>query len=180
MTSRAMDLSHEIVDGMTTHPGIPGPTITTFLSYEESAARYAPDTTFQIGRIDLVANTGTYIDMPAHRFEGRADLGDLALDAVVDVPGIIVECRGRSDLAIGPDAFEGIHVRGRAVLIRTGWDANWGTPAYLSDHPFLTEAGATWLVEQRATLIGVDSLNIAAATAVACFAFSAAAPKVSG
>ena len=160
MSRRFVDLSHEIVDGMTTHPGIPGPTITTFLSYEESAARYAPGTRFQIGRIDLVANTGTYIDTPAHRFEGGADLGDLALDAVVDVPGIVVECRGRPDLAVGPDAFEGMTVEGRAVLLRTGWDAHWGTPAYLSDHPFLTEAGATWLVEHRAALVGIDSLNI--------------------
>src|SRR4249920_3261958 len=92
-TARYIDLSHEIVDGMTTNPGIPAPAISTFLSYEDSAARYAPGTTFQIGRIDMVANTGTYIDTPAHRFAGRGDTADLALEAIVDLPGIIVDSR---------------------------------------------------------------------------------------
>jgi kynurenine formamidase len=158
--TRAIDLSHEIVDGMTTHPGLPGPTISTFLSYEASTERYAPGTTFQIGRIDLVANTGTYIDTPAHRFEGGPDLSDLGLDRVVDLPGVVLDCRARTDRAIGREVLGGAAVRGRAVLIQTGWDAHWGTPAYLVDNPFLTEAGATWLVEHGAALIGIDSLNI--------------------
>ena len=92
---RAIDLSHEIVDGMVTHPGIPGPTISTFLTHEASAARYAPGTTFEIGRIDLVANTGTYLDTPAHRFAGRADLSDLDLATVVDLDAVLVDVRGR-------------------------------------------------------------------------------------
>lgn len=157
---RAIDLSHEIMDGMITHPGIPGPVITTFLTHEASEARYAPGTTFEIGRIDLVANTGTYIDTPAHRFAGRADLAGLALESVVDLEGIVVDCRGRSDPAIGPDAFDGVAVEGRAVLIATGWDRHWGTPAYLADHPFLTEAAARHLVDADVALVGIDSLNI--------------------
>ncbi len=157
---RAIDLSHEIVDGMVTYPGIPAPTISTFLSHEASAARYAPGTTFAIGRIDLVANTGTYLDTPAHRFPGRPDLADLALDQVVDLDGVLIDCRGRSERAIGPDAFDGIAVAGRAVLIATGWATHWGTPSYLSDNPFLTEVAARHLVDAGAALIGIDSLNV--------------------
>lgn len=157
---RAIDLSHEIVDGMITHPGIPGPTISTFLTHEASAARYAPGTTFEIGRIDLVANTGTYLDTPAHRFAGRADLSGLDLAAVVDLDGIVVDLRQASASAIGPEAFSGVAVAGRAVLVATGWDRHWGTDAYLSDHPFLTEAAARYLVDAGAALIGIDSLNI--------------------
>ena len=157
---RIVDLSHEIVDGMTTHPGIPAPSISTFLTHEASTARYAPGTTFEIGRIDLVANTGTYIDTPAHRFPGGQDLAGLELERVVDVDGVLVDCRGAPDRAIGPEAFEGIDVRGRAVLIATGWDEHWGTPAYLSDNPFLTGAAAEWLVASGAALVGIDSLNI--------------------
>jgi len=160
VTPRAVDLSHEIVDGMVTHPGIPGPSISTFLTHEESAARYAPGTTFEIGRIDLVANTGTYIDMPAHRFPGRADLAALDLDRVVDVDGVLVDCRNAAERAIGPDAFDGVAVSGRAVLVATGWDAHWGTPAYLSDNPFLTDAAARYLVDGGAALVGIDSLNV--------------------
>src|ERR1035437_8306367 len=93
---RAVDLSHEVVDGMITHPGIPGPTISTFLTHEASVARYAPGTTFEIGRIYLVANTGTYLDTPAHRFRGRSDLAGLALERVVDLPGVLVDCRDRA------------------------------------------------------------------------------------
>jgi kynurenine formamidase len=157
---RVVDLSHEIVNGMTTHPGIPGPTISTFLTHEASAARYAPGTTFEIGRIDLVANTGTYLDTPAHRFSGGSDLSGLALEAVVDLAGVLVDCRSASERAIGPEAFRGIDVRGRAVLVATGWDAHWGTPDYLSDNPFLTESAAAFLVSSGAGLIGIDSLNV--------------------
>ncbi len=157
---RAIDLSHEIVDGMVTHPGIPGPTISTFLTHEASAARYAPGTTFEIGRIDLVANTGTYLDTPAHRFAGRADLSDLDLATVVDLDAVLVDVRGRDARAIEPDAFAGIQVAGRAVLVATGWDRHWGTDAYLSDNPFLTEAAARHLVAAGAALIGIDFLNV--------------------
>ena len=157
---RIVDLSHEIVDGMTTHPGIPAPTISTFLTHEASKARYAPGTTFEIGRIDLVANTGTYIDTPAHRFPGGQDLADLSLERVVDLEGVLVDCRGATERAIEPAAFEGADVRGRAVLVATGWDEHWGTETYLSDNPFLTAAAAEWLVEAGAALIGIDSLNV--------------------
>jgi kynurenine formamidase len=157
---RVVDLSHEIVDGMTTHPGIPPPVISTFLTHEASAERYAPGTTFEIGRIDMVANTGTYLDTPAHRFRGRPDLSGLDLQRVVDLEGVLVDCRGRDEKAIGPDAFDRVDVAGRAVLVATGWDANWGTPAYLSDNPHLTEAAAQLLVEQGAALVGIDSLNV--------------------
>jgi kynurenine formamidase len=157
---RIVDLSHEIVDGMTTHPGLPPPSISTFLTHAASTARYAPGTTFEIGRIDLVANTGTYLDTPAHRFPGGHDLSGLALERVVDLDGVVVDCRGLADRAIGPDAFRGIGVRGRAVLVATGWDASWGTPAYLGDNPFLTGAAAQWLVDEGAALVGIDSLNV--------------------
>ena len=81
---------------------------------------------------------GPYIDMPAHRFPDGQDLAGLELERVVDVDGVLVDCRGATDRAIGPDAFEGVDVRGRAVLVATGWDEHWGTEAYLSDNPFLT------------------------------------------
>jgi kynurenine formamidase len=159
---RYIDLSHEIVDGMTTHPGIPEPAISTFLSYEDSKARYAPGTTFAISRIDLVANTGTYIDTPAHRFEGRTDTADLALASVVDLPGVVVDCREGTSAAraIGPEAFDGIDVRGRAVLVRTSWDRHWGAPEYLAGHPFLTGPAAAWLLAAGAIAVGVDTLNV--------------------
>jgi arylformamidase len=163
-TVRVIDLSHEIVDGMTTHPGIPPPVIGTFLTHEASAERYAPGTTFEIGRIDMIANTGTYLDTPAHRFRGRADLSGLELRKVVDLEGVLVDCRDMDQKAIGPEAFEGADVGGRAVLVATGWDANWGTPAYLSDNPHLTEDAAQFLVLRGAALVGIDSLNVDALT----------------
>jgi arylformamidase len=157
---RVIDLSHEIVDGMTTHPGIPPPVIGTFLSHEASAERYAPGTTFEIGRIDMVANTGTYLDTPAHRFRGRPDLSKLELEKVVDLEGVLVDCRDMNEKAIGPEIFEDADIGGRAVLVATGWDANWGTPAYLSGNPHLTEDAAQYLVLRGAALVGIDSLNV--------------------
>lgn len=159
MTGQLIDLSHDIVDGMTTHPGIPGPRISTFLSHAESAARYAPGTTFEIARIDMVANTGTYLDTPAHRFAGAPDLGTLALERVAGVPGVVLDLDGHGG-AIEPADLDLTGAGDRAVLVRTGWDRNWGTPAYLAANPFLTEAAARALVEAGAALIGIDSLNV--------------------
>lgn len=154
---RLVDLSHPIEDGMITYPGLPGPRISSYLSFEDSRSRYAPGTEFQIGRIELIANTGTYVDTPAHRFAGGPDLADLGLESVADLPISLVRAGTR---AVGPEAFEGCDVAGHAVLVATGWDSHWGTPAYLAGNPFLTEAGAASLVAAGAALVGIDSLNV--------------------
>jgi kynurenine formamidase len=164
--TRFVDLSHEIADGMVTHPGIEPPRISTVLSFDASAARYTPGTEFEITRIDMVANTGTYLDTPAHRFRDGSDLAAVDVARVADVPAIVVDCRRAADAAagpgrgIGPDAFAGVSVRGLAVLVMTGWDRHWGTPAYLADNPFLTAEAAEALIAGGAALVGIDSLNV--------------------
>jgi arylformamidase len=157
---RLVELSHVIESGMTTHPGIPAPTISTFLSHEASAERYAPGTTFEIARIDMVANTGTYVDTPAHRYPGGEDLAEVPLERLVDLDGVVVDCRRLPASEVDASAFAGVPVAGRAVLVLTGWDANWGSPAYLAGNPYLTEAAAHWLVDEGAALVGIDSLNV--------------------
>ncbi|GAA3729497.1 cyclase family protein [Salinactinospora qingdaonensis] len=153
-----VDLSHQIVAGMTTYPGLPGPVIEDHLSFEDSHRSYAPGTEFHIGRISMVANTGTYLDTPAHRYRDGSDLADLELAKIAGVPGIVVDPTER---AVGPEVFEGVDVAGRAVLIRTEWDRYWRTEQYGSpEHPFLTEAGAKALEEAGAALVGIDSVNI--------------------
>jgi arylformamidase len=151
-------LSHPIRAGMITHPGIPGPVITDHLSREASRARYAEGTEFQIGRIDMVANTGTYLDVPFHRFEGGTDLADMPLESMADLGGVVVAATDRR--AIDRDLLAAHDVRGCAVLLHTGWDRHWGTERYGVESPFLTRAGATWLVEQGAALVGIDGVNI--------------------
>jgi len=153
------DLSHVIEHGMTTYPGLPGPLICDFLSREASRARYAPGVEFQIGKIEMVANTGTYLDAPFHRYPGAIDIAELPLASLARLEAIVVRARG-AGRAIGPEAFAGRDVAGRAVLVRTGWDVHWGTSAYLSGHPFLTDAAAEYLVKGGAALVGIDSLNI--------------------
>lgn len=161
---RAIDLSHAIEDGMVTHPGIPAPSITPILTFAASEGRYAPGTTFQIMRIDMAANTGTYLDTPAHRFPDGPDLAALALTAVVDLPAIVVDVTGSAEPGIGADAFAGVAIAGHAVLIRTGWDRHWGTDAYLSGNPYLTADGARALIDGGAIAVGIDSLNVDALT----------------
>jgi kynurenine formamidase len=153
-----LDLSHTIEHGMTTHPGLPGPVICDFLSREASRGRYAPGVEFQIGKIEMVANTGTYVDSPFHRYPDGKDLSALPLESLAGLDAVLVDAR-RSG-AVGRDAFTGRDVRGKAVLVRTGWDAHWGTPAYLADNPFLTAEAAAYLVDQGAALVGIDSVNI--------------------
>jgi arylformamidase len=155
---RIVDLSHVIEDGMTTHPGLPGPEIGDHLTREASRERYAPGTEFHIGRISMVANTGTYLDTPFHRFPDGTDLTTTPLERMVELDAVVVDATGRPTIEV--ELLKGHRVGGRAVLLRTGWSWNWGTEAYLGGHPFLTAAGAEWLVEHEAALVGIDSLNI--------------------
>jgi kynurenine formamidase len=152
-----IDLSHPIESGMTTYRGLPGPHICDFWEREASAANYDDGSTFQIGRIDMVANTGTYLDTPFHRYAEGDDLAAVALDRLAGLDGLCVRAEG---LEAGADLFESLDVAGRAVLIHTGWDRHWRTDAYFSDHPFLAEAAARLLAERGAALVGIDSYNI--------------------
>lgn len=154
-----IDCSHVVEHGMVTYPGLPAPVISDHLSREASRSHYAPGTEFHIGRIDLVANTGTYLDTPSHRFAGAPDLADLPLERVAALPGLLVDARG-AGRAIGADALGGRQVEGRAVLFLTGWDRHFGTAAYAEGHPYLTDDAAAALVDGGAALVGIDSLNI--------------------
>jgi arylformamidase len=154
-----LDLSHTIKHEMTTYPGLPGPVICDFLSREASRAKYAPGVEFQIGKIEMVANTGTYLDAPFHRYADGKDLSQLPLDSLAGLEAVVI--RGPAVAgAIDREAFAGRDLGGKAVLVRTGWDVHWGTPAYLDGHPFLTGAAAEYLVSQGVALVGIDSLNI--------------------
>jgi arylformamidase len=157
---RLIDLSHVVADGTVTYPGLPAPVIRDHLSRAASRARYAPGTEFHIGRIDMIGNTGTYVDAPFHRYAAGADLADLPLDALADLDGVVLRCTARAVRAIDADVLDGVSVRGRAVLFHTGWDRHWDTPAYGVGHPFLTRATAERLRRDGARLVGIDSLNI--------------------
>jgi arylformamidase len=156
-TKRLIDLSHVIEHGMVTYKGLPAPHICDFWTREHSAQFYDDGSTFQIGRIDMVANTGTYLDAPFHRFEDGADLAALDLGQLVALPGIVVRSE---EIAVDAAAFEGLDVAGKAVLVHTGWDRHWRTETYFENHPFLTEGAARLLVESGARLVGIDSYNI--------------------
>ena len=157
---RIVDLSHVIEDGMTTYPGLPGPHICDFWTREGSAANYEDGSSFQIGRIDMVANTGTYLDCPFHRYADGKDLADMPLAALAGLPAIVVRQPWEQRIAVDVSAFEGRNVGGRAVLVHTGWDRHWRTDRYGRDHSFLTAAAADWLVQHGAALVGIDSNNI--------------------
>ena len=155
-----VDLSHVIEHGMTTYGDLPGPSICDFWSRKASAANYEDGSSFQIGRIDMVANTGTYIDSPFHRYAGASDLADLPLSSLADLPGILLLRPWDQELASDFVHFESLEVRGKAVLVHTGWDRNWRTDRYSREHPFLTGEAADWLVTNGAALVGIDSYNI--------------------
>ena len=155
-----IDLSHTIEDGMVTYKGLPAPLICDHLSRERSRTIYAEGTEFQIGRIDMVANTGTYIDTPFHRYADGHDLAGLPLAKASGLPGVVVRLEGAAGRAIDWPAFAATEVKGRAVLVHTGWDRHWRTDAYFEGHPFLTENAAQYLRDQGAELVGIDSFNI--------------------
>ena len=158
--ARIVDLSHVIEHGMVTYKGLPAPLICDYLSREQSRAHYDAGTEFQIGRIDMVANTGTYIDVPFHRYAHGHDLAGLALARVSRVPAVVVRVVGAQDRAIDWPHFAASECRGHAVLVHTGWDRHWRSEQYFDGHPHLTEQAAVYLRDQGAALVGIDSFNI--------------------
>src|SRR5690349_8021870 len=159
---RAMlvDVSHVVEHGMVTYKGLPAPLVCDFLSREQSRSHYAPGTEFHIGKIEMVANTGTYLDSPFHRYANGKDLSQLSLDRLANLEGLVIPADRSRGRAIGRAAFQGHDLRGKAVLVRTGWDAHWRTDSYFEGHPFLTRDAAEYLLTSGAALVGIDSLNI--------------------
>jgi kynurenine formamidase len=155
-----IDLSHTIEDGMITYRGLPAPIVCDFLSREASRSHYAPGTEFHIGRIDMVANTGTYLDSPFHRFADGADVSALSLDQVAALPLVVINVTHLPSRAVTPEVLDDVDIMGCAVLFHTGWSRHWRTDAYFEGHPFLTEETAEALHEGGAELAGIDSLNI--------------------
>ena len=158
--TRLIDLSHVIEEGMITFKGLPGPHICDYWTREASAAHYDDGSSFHIGRIDMIANTGTYVDSPFHRYADGHDLSELPLGSLADLEGIVVRQPYAQGLAVDVAAFAGLDVRDRAVLVHTGWDRHWRTETYFTDHPFLTASAADWLVANGAAFVGIDSHNI--------------------
>jgi kynurenine formamidase len=159
-TFELIDVSHTVEAGMITYKGLPAPVISDHLSREESRKHYAAGTEFNIARIEMVANTGTYLDSPFHRYEHGRDLSQLELHSLANLDGIVVKC-GPEERAIDKSRFESLKIEGKAVLVHTGWDAHWRTDEYWSGrHPFLTRDAAQYLADNGAALVGIDSYNI--------------------
>ncbi len=154
-----VDVSHVVEHGMVTYKGLPAPLVCDFLSREQSRSHYAPGTEFHIGKIEMVANTGTYLDSPFHRYANGKDLSELPLERLANLRGVVVPADLKAR-AISHAAFKGHDLRGKAVLVRTGWDAHWRTDRYFEGHPFLTKDAAEYLLEVGVALVGIDSLNI--------------------
>jgi kynurenine formamidase len=157
---RVVDLSHVIREGLVTYPGLPAPTITSHLTREDSRSHYAPGTEFAMDIVTMIGNTGTYLDSPYHRYDGGTDLAGLELASLVDLPAEVFHLTDSGERGIPASVFFDRDVRGKAVLLHTGWDRLFGTPEYGGDAPFLARDGVAYLVEQEAVLVGIDSLNI--------------------
>ncbi|MGB9181836.1 MAG: cyclase family protein, partial [Pyrinomonadaceae bacterium] len=149
-----IDLSHTVEHGMTTYKGLPAPVICDFLSREESRAIYAQGTEFHIGKIEMVANTGTYLDSPFHRYADGKDLSALPLSSLANLEGVVIRFNEENERAIDASYFESVEVSGKAVLIHTGWDRHWRCEQYFEGHPFLTKDAAQYLADAGATLVG--------------------------
>jgi kynurenine formamidase len=159
MRARLLDLSHMVEHGLVTYPGLPAPVVSDHLARAASRERYAEGTEFQIGRIEMVANTGTYVDAPFHRFADAPDVAELSLESLADLPGVVVDAP-EGARRIGPAALPRSELRGGAVLFRTGWSRHFGTPRYGQGHPFLSAELARELVRRGVALVGIDSLNV--------------------
>jgi kynurenine formamidase len=155
---KLIDLSHVVEDGLITYKGLPAPIICDYLSREASREIYAPGTEFHIGKIEMVANTGTYLDSPFHRYADGKDLSELPLRSLANLDTVVIRATDRTE--IDADLFEGVALNGKAVLVHTGWSEHWKTDQYFNGHPYLTAKSANLLRDAGAVLVGIDSLNI--------------------
>ncbi|MBK6390791.1 MAG: cyclase family protein [Saprospiraceae bacterium] len=158
--STYVDLSHVIDQNVISYKGLPAPLICDYLSRAESKKYYSEGTSFQIGRIDMVGNTGTYIDCPFHRYENGKDLSEVLLTRFVDLPAVKIHVPYSAGLKVDLHHFEQINVKNKAVLIQTDWSDHWMTDGYYHDHPYLATDAAAYLVDQGVLLVGIDSHNI--------------------
>jgi arylformamidase len=154
-----VELSHAIVPGMKTYPGLPQPNVNVIVDYEASRARYQNQAEFYIASLHLCGNTGTYVDSPRHRYRDGVDLAGLPLERLADLPTIVVDAT-QAGRAINGEAFRGRDLAGHAVLFRTDFSNHWGTDPYFSNNPFITAEAADLLVSKRPAFVGIDSLNI--------------------
>lgn len=155
-----IDLSHSIESGMVTYKGLPAPLICDYLSREASRKLYAAGTEFNIGKIEMVANTGTYLDSPFHRYAHGKDLSQLPLESLAGLDCVVAHIEPGALRAIDALPFTAAEVRGKAVLFHTGWDRHWRTDAYFENFPYLSATLAQWLLDAGAALVGIDSHNI--------------------
>ena len=156
---RFVELSHPIVPGMKTYPGLPEPKVEVLLDYEASRERYKNQAEFYIASLHLCGNTGTYVDSPRHRYRDGLDLAGLSLERLANLPTVVIDAT-KAGRAIGADAFRALDLTGRAILFRSDFSKRWGTPAYFADNPFLTADAAELLVSKQPAFVGIDSLNI--------------------
>ncbi len=160
MNKQLIDLSHAVEEGLITYKGLPAPLICDYLSREASREHYAPGTEFHIGKIEMAANTGTYVDSPFHRYPDGRDLSELPLESLAHLDGVVIRAADLPDRAIDADFFRRADVANRAVLVHTGWSRHWKTDQYFEGHPFITEDAAVYLRNAGAKFVGIDSLNI--------------------
>jgi len=160
MKKKYVDLSHTIKNGEVTYKGLPAPLVCDYLTREESKPNYEEGTSFQIGKIEMLGNTGTYLDCPFHRYEDGDDLSALPIHQLADIEGILIEAPYQDQLEVGIERFKGLELRGKAILVYTGWSNFWQTDNYFEHHPYLSEGAASFLVEQEVALVGIDSHNI--------------------
>ena len=153
-----IDLSHSIEHGMVTYKGLPAPLICDYLSREDSKKNYSHGTEFQIGKIEMVTNTGTYLDCPFHRYADGKDLSQINLEKLAELDAVLIDAENHQ--SIGKNFFEGKDISGKAVLVYTSWSKHWRTDSYFENHPFLTAEAAEYLVSQKVKLVGIDSYNI--------------------
>lgn len=156
---KLVDLSHTVAHGLVTYKGLPAPIICDYLSREASKKHYAPGVQFQIGKIEMVANTGTYLDSPFHRYENGKDLSQLELKKLANLPAIRINAQQHQAIDISCFPRQE-NLEGKAILVETGWSRNWNTPQYFEGHPFLTEDAAKFLADNKVALVGIDSHNI--------------------
>ena len=154
-----VDLSHVISDGMPVFPGLERPRVMAFVDHEQSRPLYQGEAEFHISKLELVGNTGTYLDTPFHRYREGRDLSEIPLDSVAGCPRVVLDGTVGPDRAVSLEADEALLAE-NAVLVRTGWDARWGTDAYWEPGPYISPDALELLLRARPMLVGVDFWNV--------------------
>ena len=152
----AVDLTHELHNGMPIYPGDPAPSFVSYSTIEKNGVN--------LTRLTLGSHTGTHVDapkhfvpngigvdqIPAHKLVGEAFVADLSSKPI----GSGITSKDLQTVLGGNIREDDI------VILYTGCSDHWGEKSVESNYTYLTGEAADYFVSKKIRAVGIDFLSV--------------------